>query len=387
MSEKKTIKLLFLLPSFTFGGAERTSLNLLNGINRDKFKICLITSKNIFAYFEHLNLDEFIPLEDLGISTWFTTFRKFLSDISKVASLMKQKKPELVFGMMHYPSALLVFAKKWYNLPVKVVVSPRGPSTAYLHHFEEKMFRKTYLKWIFTFFCRHADWLVVASNGMREECIREYIGDPSKITVIPNSIDLDTIRQRFEEPTDIDIPPGYLLLSSSGRLEREKNLPFLLKAFSVAGKQYAMKLIIIGDGTERENLERIAQTLKIKEDIIFIGHQRNPFKFVKQSDIYIHTCLFEGFANSIIEALACGVPVITIDCPYGPRDIIKDGETGFLVPLDDEEALVKAMLDLAGNKDMRMAMGKRGTERAEEFSVQKMVDGYERVLEALTQNR
>lgn len=383
MARNNTVKLLFFLPTFTFGGAERTSLNLLSGIDRDKYRICLVTSRTIFAYFEHLQPEQFIPLEDLGIASWFDTFGKFLRDIQKTALLLKREKPDLAFGMMHYPSSLLVFAKKWHRLPAKVIASPRGPSTEYLRHFEKNFFRKAYLKWIFNFFCRNADKLVVASGGMKEECIRDYSADPLKIAVIPNSIDIEDIRKRYEEPTGVEIPPGYLLLSSSGRIEREKNMPFLLKAFAVAGKQADMKLIIIGDGTERENLQRLTQTLHIQEDIIFTGHQNNPYKFIKKSDIYVHTCLFEGFANSIIEALACGVPVISIDCPYGPRDIIRNGENGSLVPIDDEKALVKAILDLAGNRELRIAMGKRGSARAMDFSIKKMVAGYEGVFDGL----
>ena len=383
MARKDSVKLLFFLPTYTFGGAERTSLNLLSGINRDKYSICLITSKSIFAYFEHLHPEQFIPLEDLGIASWFDTSGRFLRDIKKTALLLKREKPDLAFGMMHYPSSLLVFAKKWHRIRAKVIASPRGPSTEYLRHFEKNFFRKAYLKWIFNFFCRNADKLVVASGGMKEECIRDYSADPFKIAVIPNSIDIEDIRKRYEEPTGVEIPPGYLLLSSSGRIEKEKNMSLLLKAFAAARMQTAMKLMIIGGGTEKENLRGLAQTLNIEGDVIFTGHQDNPYKFIKKSDIYVHTCLFEGFANSIIEALACGVPVISIDCPYGPRDIISNGENGFLVPMNDKEALVKAILITAGNRELRTVMGEKGYARAKDFPVKKMADGYEKVFNEL----
>jgi glycosyltransferase involved in cell wall biosynthesis len=218
---------------------------------------------------------------------------------------------------------------------------------------------------------------------MKEECIRDYSADPFKIAVIPNSIDIEDIRKRYEEPTGVEIPPGYLLLSSSGRIEKEKNMSLLLKAFAAARMQTAMKLMIIGGGTEKENLRGLAQTLNIEGDVIFTGHQDNPYKFIKKSDIYVHTCLFEGFANSIIEALACGVPVISIDCPYGPRDIISNGENGFLVPMNDKEALVKAILITAGNRELRTVMGEKGYARAKDFPVKKMADGYEKVFNEL----
>ena len=387
MSGKDTIRILFLLPTYTFGGAERTSLNLLGGIDKKRFRICLVTSRNIFTYFRHIDIEKFIPLEDIGIDTWYTTYSRFFRDVGRVASLLEQEAPDLAFGMMHYPSSLLVFAKKWRRLSVKVIASPRGPSTEYLRHFENRLLRTLFLKWIFTFFCKHAEGLVVASHGMKEECIRDYSGDPEKITVIPNSIDSDDILKRYEEPTGIEVQPGYLLLSSSGRVEREKNMSFLLKSFAAVKKQAAIRLIIIGDGTERENLMSFAKTLNIEGDVIFTGHQSNPYKFIKKSDIYVHTCLFEGFANSIIEAMACGVPVLATDCPYGPRDIIQDGENGFLIPVNDEEAMVHALLKLVNDRALRERIGAGGVERATVFSVPKMVAGYETFFNNIAQIR
>jgi len=175
------INLLFLLPSFTFGGAERTSLNLLNGIDKSGFRICLVTSRNIFQYFQHAGIERFIPIEDIGTDVWYKGIRRFMSDVATTGALLKKENPDIAFGMMHYPSSLLTFAKKTYNLRSKMIVSPRGPSTEYLRYFEKEFFRKTYLKFIFSFFCRFSDGIVVASQGMRDECIRYFHADSGKI--------------------------------------------------------------------------------------------------------------------------------------------------------------------------------------------------------------
>lgn len=383
--KKSVIKLLFLLPTYTFGGAERTSLNLLNGIDKNRFRICLVTSKNIFQHFRHIDIEKFISIEDLGIDVWFKTVRRFVHDMKKVGSLLKTEKPDLAFGMMHYPSSLLVFAGKLYNLNVKVIVSPRGPSTEYLRHFEHKFLRKAYLKWIFGFLCRYADGIVVSSMGMKKECIRDYHAIPDRVEVIPNSIDVNDIKTKAEEELDIDMPAEFKFISTSGRLEREKNIPILLKAFSKLRKKENVKLFVIGDGSERRNLEKLSHELDIREDVIFAGYQNNPYKFIRRSDIFVHTCLFEGFANVIIEAMACKVPVIAVNCPYGPRDIIKHGENGFLVPMDDEKALIDVLLMLANNKELRDFIAEKGFERAMDFSVKKMVDGYHRFFDKVVQ--
>lgn len=375
--KKGVIKLLFLLPTFTFGGAERTSLNLLKGIDKNRFRICLVTSRDVYQYFQHIDLEKFLPVEDLGIDVWFSNFTRFIHDIKKLASLLKKENPDVAFAMMHYPSSLLVFAKKLYHLKVKAIVSPRGPSTEYLRYFEPRFFRKTWLKGTFSFFCKYADGLVVSSHGMKQECIRHFHANPERIKIIPNSVDLYDIKIKAEENLDMDIPAGYQLISASGRLEREKNIPFLLRAFSLVRKIEKMRLMIIGHGTERKNLERLCHELNIEEDVIFVGYQSNPYKFIKRCAIFVHACLFEGFANVIIEAMACGVPVIAVDCPYGPRDIIKHGENGLLVPMNDEKALADAILTLANNRELRDLIAKRGFKRAMDFSTKEMVHGYQ----------
>jgi glycosyltransferase involved in cell wall biosynthesis len=374
---RDTISLLFLLPSFTFGGAERTSLNLLRSIDKTRFRISLITSRNIFQRFKNCEIQKLIPLEDLGIDVWFNNLNRFTEDTKKVAALLGKEKPDLAFGMMHYPSSLLVFAKKLNNLKLKVIASPRGPSSEYLEYFEHDFYRKLFLRRLFSFCCKYADGLVVASQGMKEECIEDFHAFPERVIVIPNSVDFKEIRKKADEGSDLKVPSGFCIISALGRLEKEKNIPFLLKAFSELRKKEKAKLLIIGDGTEKRNLERLSKKLNIEEDVLFIGFQSNPYKFIKMSDIFVHTCLFEGFANAIIEAMACSVSVIAIDCPYGPRDIIKNGENGLLIPMNDEGALVDAIVKLFHDKRLRDNVSETGAEKAMEFSLKSMVQKYE----------
>lgn len=377
------IKLLFVLPSFTFGGAERTSLNLLGGIDRNKIRICLVTSKNMFHHFQHIGLDKFLSIEDLGIDVWFHTLKRFIHDIRKVAFVLKTENPDIAFGMMHYPSSLLVFAKKVYNLNVKLIVSPRGPSTEYLKYFEHTFFRRVGLKWIFGFFCRFADRIVVASTGMKEECVRDYHVIPENVEVIPNSIDIHDIQRKAEEEIDMNITPDFSIIATAGRLETEKNLPILFRSFSEIRKRERVKLLVIGDGSEKHHLEKISDELGIRRDVIFVGYQSNLYKFIKKADIFVHTCLFEGFANVIVEAMACGVPIVAVNCPYGPRDIIEHGVNGLLVPIQSEGSLVEAISTLLRNEQLRKDMSRRGLARASDFTIDTMVRSYERLFENL----
>jgi glycosyltransferase involved in cell wall biosynthesis len=370
-----------VLPSFTFGGAERTSLNLLGGIDRTKIRICLVTSKTMFHHFQHIGVDKFLAIEDVGIDVWFHTLRRFIHDIRKMAFLLKTEHPDLAFGMMHYPSSLLALAKKVYNLKAKVIVSPRGPSTEYLKHFEHNFFRKAWLRWVFGFFCRFSDRIVVASEGMKEECVRDYQAISENVEVIPNSIDIHDIKKKADEAIGVTIPPGFQVLVTAGRLEREKNMPILFRAFSEIRKREKVKLLVIGDGSEKHSLEILSDELDIRRDVMFVGYQKNLYKFLSKADIFIHTCLFEGFANVIVEAMACGVPVVAVNCPYGPRDIIEHGVNGLLVPIQSEGALVEALSTLLKNEQLRKDMSRRGLMRSLDFAVDTMVISYQKIFE------
>ena len=375
---RDTISLLFLLPSFTFGGAERTSLNLLKGIDKTRFRITLITSNSISQRFQNSAIQKFIPLEDLEIDVWYNNLNRFTEDTKRVAALLEKEKPDLAFGMMHYPSSLLVFAKKLNNLKLKVIASPRGPSSEYLEYFEHDFYRKLVLRRIFSFCCKYADGLVVASQGMKDECVREFSGDPTKIAIIPNSIDFDDIQKKCKEPTDGEIPSGSLLISTAGRLEKEKNHTFLLKAFAEARKYKDIKLIIIGEGSEKKYLQRFAHDLGITGNVIFMGYQSNPYKYIKRSRIFVHTCLFEGFANSIIEAMSCCVPVIATDCPYGPGEIVKDKENGLLVDINDSIGMVRAINSLLLDRKLHKKLSLNGLRTVKKYSIEKMSYAYQK---------
>lgn len=375
--------MLFLLPSYTFGGAERTSLNLLSQINTDRFRVTLMTSRNLFPYFQHIDLEDLLPVDDIGIDIWFTKPKKFIQDISKIGSLLRQIKPELSFGMMHYPSSLIVFAKHMFRLNMKTVVSPRGPSVEYLKYFEQNIFRKKYLNYIFRFFCSRADGVIVASRGMLEECIAHYNVQPSCIRVIPNCVDVTDAKLSGNTDTELDIPEGYTVIATAGRLEREKNLSFLIPAFAKVRDAGTFKLVIVGDGTEKSSLQDSAMKLGVEDDVIFTGYQKNPHAIIRESDIFVHTCLFEGFANAIIEAMACRVPVVAVDCPYGPRDIITNGKNGFLISMDDQTKLVDIILKLKSDNGLRETIAKNGYQRALDFSCESMSRGYEAFLEEI----
>ncbi|NJN47581.1 MAG: glycosyltransferase [Candidatus Competibacteraceae bacterium] len=231
-----------------------------------------------------------------------------------------------------------------------------------------------------------ADRIIVPSQGTQQELSRRFLGRKSKTVVIPNGIDKSAVKQAIKSPIhDSGLPSyqRYPLICAVARLAPEKNLQLLLEAICRVIKQLPVRLIILGDGPERRQLEATVNAWQLTETVSLIGYRDNVYPYLAQADLFIHTCLFEGFGYTLLEAMACGTPVIATDCPYGPREIIGDSEYGVLVPAHDPEKLANAILQLLKDDQARERYSTIGIRRAEELSIERMIRSYERVLTEL----
>jgi glycosyltransferase involved in cell wall biosynthesis len=375
---QEKIRLLYFHPTIVFGGAERTTAALLEKLDKSIFDVLFITKKGVF---HPLPVERVKYIDDLGIHDSFNGIGSLLRDAKKMLQLIKREKPDIVFGMLHYACIMLSVIKIFLRDNVKMIISPRTPSQdAIRFYFGQRTAKKMLWNFMIKFFCRYSDRIVVASEGIKEECVAAYKAERSKIVTINNSVDVQSVGRLSLESVDAESPPGHFVISTAGRLAAEKNVGVLVKAFALLRKDIKAKLWIVGDGPERPHLESLAASLNIKDDIVFWGFQENLYKFIQKSDVFVHTSLFEGFGNIILEAMACGVPLIATDCPFGPREIIYNGENGMLVPVADEVALAKALKMVSENKETRDRFVKNAYKRLSEFTPEKMVRSYENVF-------
>jgi glycosyltransferase involved in cell wall biosynthesis len=133
-------------------------------------------------------------------------------------------------------------------------------------------------------------------------------------------------------------------MTGAGRLTRQKDFATLLRAFALVLKRRPVRLLLLGDGPERKRLESLAAELGISAVVDFYGFVANPFPFIARSDLFVLSSAWEGFGNVLVEAMALGVPVVSTDCPSGPREILHDGTLGPLVAVADHTALAEAIL-------------------------------------------
>ncbi|MCG8345898.1 MAG: glycosyltransferase [Chlorobiales bacterium] len=160
-----------------------------------------------------------------------------------------------------------------------------------------------------------------------------------------------------------------------GRLVQQKDFPLLIRAFSRLRKRREARLMILGEGPLRPELEALVETLDLKKDISLPGFIANPYAYMRCSALFILSSRWEGFGNVLVEAMACGTPVVSTDCPSGPSEILENGKWGRLVPVGDVNAMAFAMesaLIEPSTHDTAM--------RAADFSVEQAISSYIQVL-------
>lgn len=363
-------KILFVLPSFEGAGAQRVVNLILRHLSRDKF----IPSLVLF----HDTIDYAIP-EDVRI---IKLDKKSTFDLPKMvwrlSKAINEEKPHVVLSFLTYANLVSILATKMAGHRTNLILSEHTNVSRSLENRRLADLKKIFLKTLYP----HSNLVICVSQGVAKCLRKDFNLSEKQVRVIYNSIEIGKIKSMIDEP--VSHPwfsnKGIPLIISVGRLTTQKGYPCLLRAFSVVRKSISCRLVILGEGEERKELENLAKESDITQDTLFLGFQKNPFKFMARSDVFALSSLWEGFANVIIEAMVCGVPVLATRCSYGPDEIITDGTNGLLIPPGNKKAMSEAILKLLGDDLGRKRLVEAGYRRAEDFRVEKMVAEYERVL-------
>ena len=374
------IRLLYLHLAEEFDGAESTPYNLLANLSPATYKVTLIIPGKLHTFFSSIPSLCIVRSEDIGLGLEFKASSSFSKNVKVVAETLSNGMFDLALGSTHYSSALLALAKKSFNVPTAAISCLRRPATHYLEHYVSDKAERAFLQNVFLSLCRISDGIIVPSGGLKDECVYDFDAEREKVTVIPDAVDIQTIKKKIREHPNVQFPAEFRIIGTVCRLAEEKNLPLLIRSFAEVRKDYRTKLVIIGDGPEKTNLENLVRFPWHRRRCLFSRFSGEPFQVYGALQ---HICAylpFEGFGNSILEAMACKVPVIATDCPYGPREIIMDRKNGILVPMDDSEALSKALRTLLHNRELCSQIAREGHKTANSCSLEVMVKAYEKVF-------
>ena len=227
-----------------------------------------------------------------------------------------------------------------------------------------------------------ADWIHTVSNGIKNELKQLNWFDHKKITTIYNSVDKQRVLELAKQPSghpwlDRKAMFNHKVILTVGKMDRQKNHPLLIRSFANIVRSGNFKLIILGEGRGRRNLQSLVVELGLVHIVSMPGWIANPFPFMLRSDVFVLSSKFEGLPIVLIEALACCCNIVSTDCPQGPKELLDDGKFGELVPVNNESAMTEAIRNSLHSNPNRAALAAR----AAEFSPDRQIAEFEQMFD------
>ena len=358
------VRICYVVGTLEVGGAERQLYLLMKNIDRERFCPVLVALRDgrMRGDFEK------VARVRVAGKRWKLDVFFF----ARLLGIIKREKPDILHTFMFTSNFWGRLAGLAARVPF-IVASERSMD----------FWKGPLHLWIDRFFARFTRKIVCNSNEVKaryEKVLGRYSG---RLSVIYNGIDTgfyDGVKYREELRKELGITEGKTILTG-GRLCPEKGLDDFMEAVSIVVNRVKAfrnaRFLIAGEGSEKKSLMELRERLGLKDYIIFTGYRKDLPEIIKMSDIVVLSSLWEGMPNLIIEAMALRKPVISTDVG-GSREIIKNGETGFLVPVKNPEMLAGAMLALLQDESLGESMGAKGCEFVKrELELSVMVNKYE----------
>ncbi|HQO04381.1 MAG TPA: glycosyltransferase [Spirochaetota bacterium] len=298
-----------------------------------------------------------------------------------IRNIIKKDGIDLLFSHALISNFIAILVKKYFKLDIPLIVTFHTPVKMGV----KDMGAPGYIaKWIIVRNMKYIDKIICVSEGLRQEL--HSIGFPLELIVkIYNPVDIELVKKSITKEPDKEFAimkenPGTIIISA-GRLVKAKNYSLLVEAFNIVRKKKKCKLIIIGDGSQMEELTEKVDRLGLSGEVIFPGWKDNPFNWIAHADVFVLSSSWEAFGNVIIEAFACNTPVVSTDCPVGPGEIITHGVDGLLANAEDKDDLAAKILLLLSDEKLYNALIRNGRKRADDFKIENQAKNYVKVLD------
>jgi N-acetylgalactosamine-N,N'-diacetylbacillosaminyl-diphospho-undecaprenol 4-alpha-N-acetylgalactosaminyltransferase len=378
-------KIAILINSLAGGGSERTVSHLLTGLG-DKYELHLLLFHDEIAY--DLPAEQIVEILGNDRSDHGSAWRNLLSVPALAVKLKKYcavNEIDLVLSFLSRPNFAACLARL-LGMRSKLLISERTylPAFHRASGFAGKI--SAYLvKWLYP----RANALLPNSEGTMR-ALHDVYGIRKPQTVVHNLLNLEQIdRLAMEEPS---LEPGHMFtLIHVGSFTPVKRQRMIVDAFSHLENKDS-SLLFIGEGPLLNSVRDRAAELGLRDRVVFLGHTANPFKYLKRADCFVFASDFEGFPNAMLEAMACGLPIISTDCLTGPRELIGPVRSpldpnhelcrcGVLVPVGDTAGLAAAMAFMMTNSELRSSFASNAIERSKDFDKPKVLQEFAEILD------
>lgn len=325
-----------VIASMGRGGAERAVAKLASGLAEKGEQVDLVLARG-----GGLNLAQLHP----AVRVVHLGAPRLAVALVPLARYLRQNRPAVVFSALDYVNVVTILARALSRVPVPLVVSERNTLSVAVAHTTRRRTRwmPRLIRWTYP----HADAVVAVSEGVATDLVNLCGLRADSVHVLNNPIVTPELERMRAEPVehpwlrDKTIPTVLAV----GRFVPQKDFGTLLEAFAMARRSRPARLVLLGDGALRPDLEEQVSRLGIGDDVSLPGFVANPYPSMAAADVFVLSSRWEGSPGVLIEAMSCGTPVIATDCPSGPRQILDGGRYGRLVRQSDPAALADALVD------------------------------------------
>lgn len=356
------VETFLFLPDLDGGGAQRTLVNLANSLPRDRVSPTLVAGRADGAAREWLAPDT--PLMDLEAG-------RLLQALRPLRRLLRHRRPSVLLSTIADANALAWMAS--LGLGTKRIFRETNS-----HRSRDDL--SAFRRLLISISYRQADAVVALSEGVGRELIQDYRLDSGRTHTIHNPVDISLFNSSDAAANEIPVDKGSRLILGIGRLTRQKNFELLLRAFAKLSDR-GSRLVLLGDGPDRTKLENLAQELKIQDRVAMPGFTDDTRPWLARADLFVLSSLWEGFGHVLVEAMAAGTPVLSTDCPHGPRDIIEDQVSGRLIANNSVQDMWQGMEQLLGDPVTLQRLGAAGKTAAKRFAAEKIAGDYADLIE------
>jgi glycosyltransferase involved in cell wall biosynthesis len=344
-------------------------LNLAQGLGQAGERVDLVLAQATGSYLEQ------VPS---GVNIVDLRTRRVLTAVPRLSRYLRMQRPAALLAALDHANIAALWARTLARLDVPLFVSVRNTLSINARYGARLGDRA--LPTLARLFYPQASKVIAVSRGVAEDLVSEVGLAADLIEVVYNPVVTPELEILAREPLyhpwlSTGAPP---LVLAAGRLTRQKDFMNLVNAFKLLRKRRIARLLILGEGPERARLENAIHDAGLDEDVRLQGFVSNPFAYMQRASLFVLSSAWEGLPGVLVQAMACGTPVVSTDCPSGPREILVDGSLGPLVPVGDSSALANAILNRLEQPRSAILLRRR----AADFSMESVTNKYLRLLKA-----
>jgi glycosyltransferase involved in cell wall biosynthesis len=388
-SDAGPARLAIFVRSLAGGGAERNMAQLAGGLAERGHRVDLVLGRGGGAFAGEVPPG--VRRVELGGPRWGRTAAALLRDPAAarvllpslvsahppavlacappLADYLRAERPDALFSALVYSNVAALWARRLAGTDTRVVVSERNAVFARVDGDPRRRTRR--IPELLRRFYPEADAIACVSGGVADDVARATGIPRERIRATWSPVVTPGLATARSEPPHAWLAPGAPpVVLGVGKLKPQKDFETLVRAFARLRAERAVRLVILGQGPQRSRLEDLARRLGIAEDVLLPGFASDPFAWMRHAAVFALSSAWEGLPSVLIQALACGCPVVSTDCPHGPREILEGGVHGPLVPVGDDAALAGALARVLDQPPAADALRRR----AAAFSVAPVVE-------------